>query len=95
MHRSTVLGPPCSHTKTKSTSSTKSGMSTRLTSTAHERRNHGRTEGVVAILIVALVSSHGILMIVSDKPNGSPSDYDGYSCLKKWDAFVGYQHQPW
>lgn len=22
-------------------------------------------------------------------------DYDGYSCLKKWDAFVGYQHQQW
>jgi len=26
---------------------------------------------------------------------GRSFDYDGYSCLKKWDAFVGYQHQPW
>ena len=39
--------------------------------------------------------SCGILMRVSDKPCGSPLDYDGYSCLKKWDAFTGYQHTPW
>jgi len=26
---------------------------------------------------------------------GRSFDYDGYSCLKKWDAFVGYQHKPW
>ena len=39
--------------------------------------------------------SSSILIRVSYKPCGSPLDYDGYSCLKKWDAFTGYQHTPW
>ena len=57
MHRSTVLGPLCSLTKIKSTSSTKLDMNMRLTSTVLERRNRGRMEDVVVIPIVALVSS--------------------------------------
>jgi hypothetical protein len=56
MHQSTALEPLYSRIKTKSTSSMRSGMSTHLISTALENKNHGRTEGVVAILAVALVS---------------------------------------
>jgi len=56
MRQSTALGPLCSRAKTKYTSSTKSGMSTHLTSIAPERRNHGRMEGVVVTLVVVLVS---------------------------------------
>ena len=56
MRRSTALEPLYSHAKTKSTSSTKSATSTHLTSTALERRNHGRMEGAAVIPVVALVS---------------------------------------
>jgi hypothetical protein len=57
MHQSTALGPLYSHAKTKSTSSMKSVMNTHLISTAHERRNRGRVEGVLVILAAALASS--------------------------------------
>lgn len=56
MHRSTALGQPCSRAKTKFTSSMKSVMSMHLTSTAHERRNPGRPESVLAVLAAALAS---------------------------------------
>jgi len=56
MRQSIALGLLYSRAKTKSISLTKSAMSTHLTSTALGRRNHGRTEGVVVIPVVALVS---------------------------------------
>ena len=56
MHQSIASGLPCSRTRTKSTSSTRSDTNTHLTSTAHERGSRGRTADVTAIPVTASVS---------------------------------------